>query len=52
LTGLVNFSRAEGDLTAALDFAQRLAKADPANQNIKKLIEALTKQVMEQKGAQ
>ena len=52
LTGLVNFSRAEGDLTAALDFAQRLAKADPANQNIKKLIEALTKQVMEQTGAQ
>ncbi|MEM8644517.1 MAG: tetratricopeptide repeat protein [Pseudomonadota bacterium] len=52
LSLLVNFSRAEGDLKGALDYAQRLAKADPANPNTKPLIEELTKQVMEQRSAQ
>lgn len=52
LTALVNFSTAGGDLKSALDYARRLAKADPSNQNIKPLIEALTKQVMGQQDAQ
>ncbi|WP_108681584.1 tetratricopeptide repeat protein [Methyloceanibacter sp. wino2] len=52
LTALVNYSRAEGDLKGALVYAQRLAKADPANPEVKSLVEALTKQVMEQRSAQ
>lgn len=52
LTALVNYSRAEGDLKGALVYAQRLARADPANPEVKSLVEALTKQVMEQRSAQ
>ncbi|BAQ16388.1 tetratricopeptide repeat protein [Methyloceanibacter caenitepidi] len=52
LTALVNYSRAEGDLKGALLYAQRLAKADPANPEVKSLVEALTKQIMEQRSAQ
>lgn len=52
LTALVNYSRAEGDLKGALLYAQQLAKADPANPEVKTLVEALTKQIMEQRSAQ
>ena len=51
LTALVNYAQQDGDLSAALGYAQRLAKADPANQNVKQLIEALTKRVMEKQRA-
>ena len=47
LSLLVNFTRSEGELKAALDYAQRLAKADPANRDVKRLIESLTQQLME-----
>ncbi len=52
LTALVNFAQAQGDLTSALDYAQRLAKANPADRNVKQVIEALTKQVMQKQDAQ
>jgi predicted CXXCH cytochrome family protein len=52
LTALVNYSREEGDLRDALTYAQRLAKANPANPDVKALIEGLTKQLMNQQGAQ
>ncbi|GFO82723.1 MAG: hypothetical protein A49_23500 [Methyloceanibacter sp.] len=51
LTALVNFAQAQGDLKGALDYAQLLAKADPADPNVKQLIEALTNQVMQKRGA-
>lgn len=52
LTALVNFAQAQGDLKSALDYAQRLAKANPADRNVKQVIEALTKQVMQKQDAQ
>ena len=51
LSILVNLSRDDGDLKGALDYAQRLAKADPTNPQIKTLIEVLTKELMEEQGA-
>jgi predicted CXXCH cytochrome family protein len=41
LLGLINFSRAEGDLTAALRYAEQLATIEPDNPNLKQLIESL-----------
>ncbi|MEM7191367.1 MAG: tetratricopeptide repeat protein [Pseudomonadota bacterium] len=52
LTALVQFSQQEGELKSALNYAQQLAKADPRNESVKMLIEALTKQVMDGQEAQ
>ena len=41
LLGLINFSSAEGDLTAALRYAEQLAKFEPDNKNLKQMIESL-----------
>lgn len=44
LLALVNFSREQGDLAAALDYAEQLVAIEPDNRNLMQLIEVLKKQ--------
>jgi predicted CXXCH cytochrome family protein len=48
LLALVNFSRAEGDPATALKYAEQLAKLEPANQDVAKLVETLRSEVSAQ----
>jgi predicted CXXCH cytochrome family protein len=48
LLALVNFSRAEGDPSTALRYAEQLAKIEPANQAVAKLIETLRSEISAQ----
>ncbi len=50
LLALINFSRANGDPTAALRYAEALAKAEPDNQELKHLIDSLKGEIARQAG--
>ena len=44
LLGLVGFSREAGDVSAALEYAERLARISPGDRQLAGLIEALRRQ--------
>jgi predicted CXXCH cytochrome family protein len=44
LSALIGYSRDQGDLSAALDYAEQLARLEPNNVELKGLIETLTQQ--------
>ncbi len=52
LLALVNFSRGNGDCAAALGYAERLAKIEPDNRELKQLIQVLGRQAADPQSTQ
>jgi len=45
LSALISFNREAGDIGAALDYAERLARTEPSNRNLSDLVQELRHQM-------